>query len=74
LKGFVQGATAAATGAITASVIILGLRSIFDVATAAIGLVSLVVLVRFKPHEPLVVVAAGLAGLALWPLVHGPGV
>jgi chromate transporter len=73
LKGFVQGATAAATGAITGSVIILGLRSIFDVATAAIGLISLVVLVRFKPHEPLVVVAAGLAGLALWPVVQGAG-
>jgi chromate transporter len=73
LKGFVQGATAVATGAITGSVIILGQRSIFDVATAAIGLVSLVVLVRVKPHEPLVVVAAGVAGLALWPLVQGAG-
>jgi chromate transporter len=73
LKGFVQGATAAATGAITGSVIILGQRSIFEVATAAIGLIRLVVLLRFKPHEPLVVVAAGLAGLALWPVVQGAG-
>jgi chromate transporter len=71
LKGFVQGATAAATGAITGSVIILGQRSIFDLPTAAIGLVSLGVLWRFKLNEPLVVGAAGLAGLALWPLVRG---
>ena len=73
VKGFVQGATAAATGAITGSVIILGQRSIFDVATAAIALVSLAVLVRFKLHEPLVVHAAGVAGLALWPVVQGAG-
>jgi chromate transporter len=71
LKGFVQGATAAATGAITGSVIILGQRAIFDVATAAIGLVSLVILWRFKLHEPIVVAGAGLAGLVLWPLLRG---
>jgi chromate transporter len=71
LKGFVQGATAAATGAITGSVIILGQRSIFDLPTAALGLLSLGVLWRFKPTEPVVVGAAGLAGLALWPLVRG---
>src|SRR5919109_1793473 len=44
LKGFVQGATAAATGAITGAVVILGQRAIFDFATAAIGLISLAVL------------------------------
>jgi chromate transporter len=71
LKAFVQGATAAATGAITGAVVILGQRAIFDVPTAAIGLISLGVLWRFKPHEPLVVASAGLAGLLLWQLVHG---
>ena len=35
LKAFVQGATAAATGAIAGAVVVLGLRSIFDVPTAA---------------------------------------
>src|SRR5207253_9025241 len=44
LKAFVQGATAAATGAITGSVVILGLRAIFDMPTIAIALVSLAVL------------------------------
>jgi len=28
------------------------------------------VLWRFKLHEPIVVAAAGLAGLVLWSLVH----
>lgn len=74
LKGFVAGATAAATGAITGSVIILGQRAIFDVATAAIALISLGVLWRFKLHEPIVVGAAGLAGLVLWPLLRAGGV
>lgn len=73
LKAFVQGATAAATGAITGSVIILGQRAIFDVPTAAIGLLSLGVLWRFKVHEPIVVAAAGLAGLVLWQVVGRGG-
>ncbi|GAC1317871.1 MAG: chromate transporter [Chloroflexota bacterium] len=71
LRAFVQGATAAATGAITGSVVILGQRAIFDVPTAAIGLLSLGVLWRLKPPEPIVVAAAGVAGLALWQVVHG---
>jgi chromate transporter len=73
LKAFVQGATAAATGAITGSVVILGQRAIFDVPTAAIGLVSLGVLWRFKVQEPIVVAMAGLAGLAVWSVVHAGG-
>ena len=71
LKAFVQGATAAATGAITGAVVVLAQRAISDVPTAAIGLISLAVLWRFKPHEPVVVTLAGLAGLVLWPLVRG---
>src|SRR5579859_6710022 len=70
LKAFVQGATAA-TGAITGSVVILGQRAIVDLPTAAIGLLSLGVLWRFKPPEPIVVAAAGLIGLALWQFTHG---
>jgi chromate transporter len=70
LQAFVQGATAAATGAITGSVVILGQRAIFDVPTAAIALLSLGVLWRFKLHEPIVVAAAGLTGLAVWSISH----
>ena len=51
--------------------VILGQRAIHDVPTAAIGLLSLGVLWRFKVHEPVLVSLAGLAGLLLWPLVRG---
>lgn len=70
LKAFVDGATAAATGAITGAVIVLGSRAIVDVPTAAIGLVSLGILWRYKISEPLIVAASGLLGLILWPLVR----
>ncbi len=69
LKAFAQGATAAATGAIAGAVVVLGGRAIYDLPTAAIALVSLGLLWRFKLQEPVLVILAGLAGLALWPLV-----
>ncbi|MBI4491210.1 MAG: chromate efflux transporter [Chloroflexi bacterium] len=71
LKAFVQGATAAATGAIAGAVVVLGQRAIHDLPTAAIALASLGVLWRFKLPEPLLVLAAGALGLALWPLARG---
>ena len=70
LRAFSDGATAAASGAIAGAVVVLGQRAIVDLPTAAIGLVSLGILWRFKVPEPLLVVAAGLAGLLLWPLVQ----
>jgi chromate transporter len=70
LKAFVQGATAAATGAIAGAVVVLGSRSIFDMPTALIGLVALGLLWRFKLQEPVVVMAAGVVGLILWPLMR----
>jgi chromate transporter len=70
LKAFVDGATAAATGAITGAVIVLGARAITDLPTAIIGLVSLAVLWRWKIPEPIIVTISGLVGLILWPLVH----
>jgi chromate transporter len=71
LKAFVDGATAAATGAITGAVIVLGARAITDVPTAIIALVSLGVLWRYKISEPIIVTISGLVGLILWPLVRG---
>ena len=71
LKAFVHGATAAATGAIGGAVVLIALRTIYDVPTAAIALVSLAVLWRFKVPEPLLVTAAGIIGLIVWPLVKG---
>ena len=50
---------------------VLGLRSIYDVPTALIGLVTFGLLWRFKLQEPIVVTAAGLVGLLIWPSVRG---
>jgi chromate transporter len=68
LKAFVLGATSAATGAIAGAVILLARRAIYDVPTAAVALISLGVLWRFKVPEPILVAAAGLVGLLAFPL------
>jgi chromate transporter len=70
LRAFVDGATAAATGAITGAVVVLATRAIVDWPTALIGLASLGVLWRFKVPEPVLVALSGLVGLVLWPLVR----
>jgi chromate transporter len=66
LRAFSDGATAAASGAIAGAVVVLGQRAIIDLSTAAIALISLGLLWRFKIPEPLLVLAAGAVGLALW--------
>jgi chromate transporter len=71
LKAFVDGATAAATGAITGAVIVLALRAITDWPTAIIALVSFGILWRYKISEPIIVTVSGAVGLILWPLVRG---
>jgi len=70
LRAFSDGATAAASGAITGAVVVLGQRAIIDLPTAAIAMGSLGLLWRFKVPEPLLVLVAGLAGLVLSPLVR----
>jgi chromate transporter len=70
LKAFVDGATAAATGAITGAVIVLGARAITDWPTAIIALVSFAILWRFKISEPVIVTISGVIGLILWPLLR----
>jgi chromate transporter len=69
LKAFVDGATAAATGAITGAVLVLGVRAIVDLPTAIIGLASLAILWRFKLSEPVLVTISGVVGLILWPVM-----
>jgi chromate transporter len=67
VKSFVQGVTAAATGAITGAVFILGRHAIKDWATVLIALVTLGVLLSGrKVPEPLLILAAGAAGLLLF--------
>jgi chromate transporter len=68
LKAFVLGATSAATGAIAGAVILLARRAIYDVPTAAVALISLGVLWRFKVPEPILVAAAAIVGLIAFPL------
>lgn len=47
-----------------------GDRAIIDVPTASIALIGFGVLWRYKVPEPVLVIAAGLVGLAVWPLVR----
>jgi chromate transporter len=71
LKAFVQGATAAATGALSGAVVVLAARAIYDVPTAIIALVTFGVLWRFKVPEPIVVLVAAAVGLGVWLLTRG---
>ncbi len=77
IVAFVEGVTAAAIGAIGGAVIVLGRRTLLDEALhpqwpkVAILLVSLAVLLRFrKLPEPVLVLAAALAGLVILPWVR----
>jgi chromate transporter len=66
VKAFVDGVTAAAAGAIAGAAFVLGRRAIVDLPTAAIGALTLLVLVKVKrAPEPLLIVAAGLVGFAM---------
>jgi chromate transporter len=66
IKAFVDGVTAAAAGAIAGAAVVLGRRAINDIPTAAIAVITLAAITYVKKlPEPLVIVAAGLIGLAL---------
>ena len=66
VKAFVDGVTAAATGAIAGAAFVLGRRALIDVPTVVIAAAAWVVFSRFKKlPEPLVIVAAGAVGLAV---------
>src|SRR3954464_10220025 len=66
IKSFVDGVTAAATGAIAGATYVLGRRALIDIPTIVIFAVTLLALVKLrKVPEPLVIVAAGAAGLFL---------
>jgi chromate transporter len=77
IVAFVDGVTAAAIGAITGAVVVLGRRTLFEngdwtpeFPKVVILLVTVTVLWRFKKlPEPIVVLAAAIAGLVLYPIV-----
>jgi chromate transporter len=71
LLAFIDGATAAAIGAIAGSVVVIGQRSIVDWLTALLAIGTALALWRFKKlTEPVVVVAAAVIGLVAFPLLH----
>jgi len=71
IKAFVDGVSAAATGAIAGATIVLGKRAIYDIPTVAIFLVALALLIRFKKlQEPLLIIPAGIVGVILSKVLH----
>ena len=67
IVAFVDGVTAAAIGTIAGAVVVLGKRSIVDLPTALIALVTIVVLVKLKKlPEPVIVAAAAIVGLGVY--------
>jgi len=65
INAFVRGVTAAATGAIAGAVVVLARRSVFDVYTILICLITFLVLFRWKVPEPVLIGFAAVAGLVL---------
>jgi chromate transporter len=64
VKAFVDGVTAAATGAIAGAAFVLGRRALTDVGAVAIALATWLIFSRFKKlPEPIVIIAAGVVGL-----------
>jgi chromate transporter len=70
ITAFVEGITAAAIGALSGAVVVIAGRSIRDIPTAVIALVTLVVLWKMKKvPEPVLIFIAALVGLFIYPLV-----
>jgi chromate transporter len=66
IKAFVDGVTAATTGAIAGAVFVLGRRALVDPIAVAIALAALLALVRSRRFpEPLLIAAAGVIGILL---------
>jgi chromate transporter len=65
LNAFVRGVTAAATGAIAGAVVVLARRSVYDLPTALICVLSLAVLFRWKIPEPILIACAAVVGSVL---------
>ena len=66
IRAFVDGVTAAATGAIAGAAFVLGRRAIVDAGSLAIALAAFAVAWRLrKVPEPLMIAAAGIVGVFL---------
>jgi chromate transporter len=66
IKAFVDGVTAAAIGAIAGAVLVLGKRTLVDMHTVLIAVVTAAALFRFKKlKEPYVILIAAAVGILL---------
>ena len=63
IKAFVDGVSAAATGAIAGAAYVLAMRALVDVWTMAIAVVTFAALTRWKVSELWLIGAAGVLGL-----------
>jgi chromate transporter len=70
LVAFIDGVTAAAIGTITGAVVVLGKRSIVDLPTVLLMLITVVLIWKAKKlPEPVIVALAAVAGLVIYPLL-----
>ena len=65
-RAALEGVTAAATGAIAGAVYILGWRAVHDLLTALIAIAALLITLRWKIPEPLLIAGAAVAGGLLY--------
>jgi chromate transporter len=66
IKAFVDGITAAVVGALAGSVIVIAIRTIKDIPTALIAIITIVILLKIKKvKEPQVILVAAIIGLIL---------
>lgn len=71
IVAFVDGVTAAAIGAIGGAVMVLAQRSLTDIPTLLLAVITAALLWRFKKlPEPVIVLSAATLGLVLFPLIH----
>ena len=71
IAAFVKGVTVAAIGAITGAAVVLGRRTITDIPTVLLALVTLLLLWRWKKiPEPFVVAGAAVIGLLVYSVLH----
>ncbi len=65
VRGFVNGITAAAFGALAGAVVVIASRSLVDITTVVIFLATLFLVFRTKIPEPVIILAAGLVGIII---------
>lgn len=71
MKAFVDDITAAVVGALAAPAIVIAIRTIKDIPTALIELITIVILLRIKKvKEPQIIFAAAVIGLVLKLLIY----